>query len=159
MWRCGMRVMALSPIQCHRTSVDVLRGRLAGQPNVRMDYALSLVTSVVRFMSSSLNSPHPSWSRSYSVVYIPDKKLIVPIFGIIFLIQNIAWTMLCLSLSKGRSLCGKNIIISRSYANFPVNVCLRSLEYLHQCWEDIYKKKATENMEEESNWRTISQVN
>jgi hypothetical protein len=59
--------------------------------------------------------------------------------------------MLCLSLSKGRSLCGENIIISRSYANFPVNVGLRSLEYLHQCWEDIYKKKATENMEEQSN--------
>jgi len=88
-------------------------------------------------------------------VYIPDKKLIVPIFRIIFLIQNIAWTMLCLSLSEGRSLCGKYIIISRSYANFPVNVCLRSLEYLHQCWEDIFKKKATENMEEESKQSTV----
>jgi hypothetical protein len=64
--------------------------------------------------------------------------------------------MLCLSLSKGRSLCGKNIIISRIYANFPVNVCLRSLEYLHQCWEDIYKKKATENMEEENKMKPFS---
>jgi hypothetical protein len=77
--------------QCHRTSVDVLRGRLTGEPTVRMDYALSLLTSVVRFMSFLLNSPHPSWSRSYSGVYIPDKKLILPIFWI-FLILNIPYS-------------------------------------------------------------------
>ncbi len=33
--------------------------------------------------------------------------------------------------------CVDNIMpIIKSYANCPVNVCLRSLEYLHQCWED-----------------------
>ncbi len=134
-------------------------GRTKGTARYRAERAdasthFSLVRSV-RFMPFLLNSLHHSLSRSYSGVYIPDKKLIVPIFWIIFLIQNIAWTMLCLSLSKGRSLCGKYIIISRSYANFPVNVCLRSLEYLHQCWEDIFKKKATENMEEESKQSTV----
>jgi hypothetical protein len=126
-------------IESHTMSQKI-GGRTKGTAIYRAERAdesthFSLVTAV-RFMSSPLNSPRPSWSRSYSGVYIPNKKLIVPIFWIIFLIQNIVWTMLCLSLSKGRSLCGKDIIISRSYPNFPVNVCLRSLEHLHQCWED-----------------------
>jgi len=74
-----MRYMALSPIQCHRTSVDVLKGRLSVGRMCEVPNALSLVTSV-RFMSFPLNFPHLSCSRSYSAVYIPDKKLVVPIF-------------------------------------------------------------------------------
>ncbi len=65
-------------------------------------------------MSFSLNSPHLSWSQSYSV----------------FLIQTIMWTMLCQSLSEGRFLRAQHIIISRSCANYLINVGLRSLVYL-----------------------------
>lgn len=71
------------PSQCHNTPVGVLRGRLAGQPNVQMDYALSLLTSVVRFMSSLLNSHHLSWPQSYSIVISYSKYCIDSIMPII----------------------------------------------------------------------------
>lgn len=100
--------------QCHRTAVDVLRGRLAGQPNVQMDTHFPYEHQWYVSCPLLLDSLHLSWSRSYSL----------------FLIQTIVWTMLCLSLSKGRYSCGKSVIISRNSANFPVKICLRSLVYL-----------------------------
>jgi hypothetical protein len=79
-WDEGHGIVAL---QCHKTSVDVLKGRLGSGRRCKCRTHFSLVTSV-RFMSFSLKSLYHWLSRSYSVMCIPDKKLKLMIMKIFY---------------------------------------------------------------------------